>query len=82
MEGDGSETGAETFGGPIVIVIDALSESGSPNSRDCLLHVLELMRKARSRPLPDIMRALANVEHVTLLKSTDSIPVHSPLCLM
>ena len=75
--------------GPIVIVIDALDESGHPDSRARLLrilsdkgideenHITKLPRNIRilliSRPLPDIAKVLLSIKHVKP-KSMDRIP--------
>ena len=80
---------SETMAGPIVIVIDALDESGTAASRQYLLRILagkldddaSLITKLpphirfllTSRPLPDIANALNGVEHVQC-KSMFSIP--------
>ena len=84
-----AETFSETMAGPIVIVIDALDESGMAASRQHLLRILagkldddeSLITKLpphirillTSRPLPDITNALNGVEHVQS-KSMFSIP--------
>jgi len=80
---------SETMAGPIVIMIDALDESGVAASRQHLLRILagkldddeSLITKlpphirilVTSRPLPDITNALIDVEHVQS-KSMFSIP--------
>jgi len=79
---------SETMAGPIVIVIDALDESGMAASRQHLLRLLagklddeSLITKLpphirillTSRPLPDITNALNGVKHVQS-KSMFSIP--------
>ena len=84
-----AKTFSETMVGPIVIVIDALDESGIVASRRHLLRILagkldddeSLITKLpphirillTSRPLPDITNALNGVEHVKS-KSMFSIP--------
>ena len=84
-----AQTFSETMAGPIVIVIDALDESGMAASREHLLLILagkldddeSLITKLpphirillTSRPLPDITNALNGVEHVQS-KSMFSIP--------
>ena len=83
---------SETMAGPIVIVIDALDESGTAASREYLLRILagkldddeslitELPPHIRilltSRPQPDINDALNGVKHVQS-KSMFSIPFKS-----
>jgi hypothetical protein len=83
---------SEGMAGPIVIMIDALDESGTEESRNHLLrilagkvndqesHITKLPSYIRilvtSRPLPDIYTALNCVEHVQQ-KSMDSIPRES-----
>ena len=78
---------SEAIVGPIVIIIDALDESGDTNSRRVLLrilsnattdsHVTDLPPNLRilltSRPLPDIHAALNGGTHVRQ-KSMDSLP--------
>ena len=80
---------SDGMAGPIVIIIDALDESGAVESRNHLLRILsgkvsdeeshigKLPSHIRilltSRPLPDIDMALNSVEHVQQ-KSMDSIP--------
>ena len=74
-----AKTFSETMAGPIVIVIDALDESGMAASRQHLLRLLagklddeSLITKLpshirillTSRPLPDITKALNGVKHV------------------
>jgi hypothetical protein len=84
-----AQTFSETMAGPIVIVIDALDESGMAASRQHLLRILagkldddeSLITKLpphirillTSRPLPDITNALNGVEHVQS-KSMSNIP--------
>ncbi|KAG6330197.1 hypothetical protein ID866_8892 [Astraeus odoratus] len=69
--------------GKVVIVIDALDESGSPLSREQVLAILgskvtSLPPSFRilltSRPLPDINQALANAPHVRST-SLDDVPI-------
>ncbi|KAH9487260.1 Vegetative incompatibility protein HET-E-1 [Psilocybe cubensis] len=83
---------SETMVGPIVIVIDALDESGNPESRRHLLrilagmlndddsHVLKLPPQVRivltSRALPDISNVLTGVNHVCSM-SMESISTDS-----
>ena len=83
---------SETMAGPIVIMIDALDESGAAASRQHLLRILagkldddeSLITKlpphirilVTSRPSPDITNALINVEHVKS-KSMSSISPES-----
>ena len=78
---------SEAIVGPIVIVIDALDESGDTDSRRVLLRILgnaitnsritdlppNLRILLTSRPLPDIHAALSGVTHVRQ-KSMDSVP--------
>ena len=79
---------SEAMVGPIVIVIDALDESGGADSRQHILRILagKMDDESRisklppnfrilltSRPLPDIYDALNGVIHVRR-KSMDSIP--------
>ena len=84
-----AQTLSEAMVGPIVIVIDALDESGGADSRQHILRILtgkldddesrisKLPPNFRilltSRPLPDICDALNGVNHVQR-KSMDSIP--------
>jgi WD40 repeat protein len=84
-----AQTLSEAMVGPIVIVIDALDESGGADSRQHILRILsgkldddesrisKLPPNFRilltSRPLPDIYDALNGVIHVQR-KSMDSIP--------
>jgi len=67
--------------GNVVVVIDALDESGPKESRE---HILEVLTKAASlpsnfrilltsRPLADIMRVLYHVQHVKAV-SLDKVP--------
>ncbi|PPR04540.1 hypothetical protein CVT26_002507 [Gymnopilus dilepis] len=79
---------SDTLSGPIVIVIDALDESGDPDSRELLLKILagrmgdiddqihQLPANIRilltSRPLPDINDSLHGLAHIHQ-KSMDSI---------
>ncbi|KAG6331609.1 hypothetical protein ID866_7481 [Astraeus odoratus] len=78
--------------GKVVIVIDALDESGSPASREHILSILgskavSLPSCVRifltSRPLPDIEQALANTPHVRAI-SLDEVPtghdIHLYVC--
>ena len=79
---------SEGMVGPIVIIIDALDESGSPNSRDRLLHILSgksgkgIDEENHITKLPPSIRILLtsrplkDVEHVKP-KSMDSIPALS-----
>ena len=81
---------ADAMMGPIVIVVDALDESGDPASRRILLRILgnaiegsritdlppNLRILLTSRPLPDIHAALDGGRHVRQ-KSMDSIPSES-----
>ncbi|KAF8157858.1 hypothetical protein B0H34DRAFT_768765, partial [Crassisporium funariophilum] len=78
---------SEAMAGPIVIVIDALDESGMANSRRHLLqilageldddkyHITKLPRHFRilltSRPLTDIYNALDGVKHVRSMSMDD-----------
>jgi len=76
---------SETIVGPIVIIMDALDESGDTDSRRDLLHILgnteshitDLPPNFRilltSRPLPDIDAALNGGKHIRQ-KSMDTIP--------
>ncbi|PPQ72845.1 hypothetical protein CVT26_003478 [Gymnopilus dilepis] len=84
-----AEKFSQGLSGPILIVIDALDESGDPDSRSKLLqilagkspekegHVQRLPRNFRilvtSRPLQDINEHLHGVDHV-LAKPMDEIP--------
>ena len=73
---------------PIVIIVDALDESGDTNSRRVLLRILDntenritdlppnLRILLTSRPLPDIHAALSSGRHVRN-KSMDNIPSES-----
>ena len=85
---------SEAMVGPIVIVIDALDESGGVDSRQHILRILagKLDDESRipklppnfrilltSRPLPDIYDALNGVSHVKQ-KSMDSIPSSLTQC--
>ncbi|KIK12218.1 hypothetical protein PISMIDRAFT_121242, partial [Pisolithus microcarpus 441] len=75
--------------GNVVVVIDALDESGSVKSRKHILSLLTSTEAARlppnfrilltSRPLPDIERALSAAQHVKMT-SLDSIPAASAEC--
>ena len=81
---------AQAIMGPIVIIMDALDESGDPASRRVLLQILGNARAESrithlppnlrilltSRPLPDIRKALSDRAHVQQ-KSMDSIPSES-----
>ena len=81
---------SEAIMGPIVIIIDALDESGDNNSRRVLLRILgnaiaesritglppNLRILLTSRPLPDIYAALNGGTHVRQ-KSMDSLPPDS-----
>jgi hypothetical protein len=81
---------SEAIMGPIVIVVDALDESGDTDSRRVLLRILgnattesritDLPPNVRilltSRPLPDIHAALNDGAHIRQ-KSMDSIPSES-----
>ena len=81
---------SEAIIGPIVIVIDALDESGDTDSRRVLLRILgndttdsrvtdlppSLHILLTSRPLPDIHKAFSDKTHVRQ-KSMDSIPSES-----
>jgi len=81
---------SEAVMGPIVIVIDALDESGDTDSRRVLLRILgnaitdsrvtdlppNLRILVTSRPLPDIHAAFNGGTHVRQ-KSMDSIPLES-----
>ena len=85
-----AKTLSEAIMGPIVIIIDALDESGDTDSRRVLLRILgnaitdsrvtDLPPNFRilltSRPLPDIHAALNDGLHVRQ-KSMDSIPSES-----
>ena len=85
-----AKTLSEAIMGPIVIIIDALDESGSKESRRLLLrilgnaitdsHITDLPPNLRilltSRPLPDIQDALMDGMHVQQ-KSMDTIPPDS-----
>ncbi|KAL4073021.1 WD40-repeat-containing domain protein [Scleroderma yunnanense] len=72
--------------GNVLVVIDALDESGEERSREHILrvlassHVMDLPTNFRilliSRPLPDIHDALCNVKHV-MSRSLDDIPASS-----
>ncbi|KAG6329828.1 hypothetical protein ID866_9261 [Astraeus odoratus] len=75
--------------GRVVIVIDALDESGSPPSREHILSILgsnvtSLPPSFRilltSRPLPDIEQALASAPHVRVA-SLDDIPTNRDIHL-
>ena len=86
---------SEAMVGPIVIVIDALDESGRADSRQHILrilsgkldddesHISKLPSNFRilltSRPLPDIYNALNGIIHVQQ-KSIDSIPSSVTQC--
>ena len=81
---------SEAIMGPIVIIIDALDESGDADSRRVLLRILgDAITESRvtdlppnirilltSRPLPDIHAALSRGMHVRQ-KSMDSLPPDS-----
>ena len=83
---------SEGMAGPIVIIIDALDESGTADTRHHLLrilagkvvdeesHITKLPPHIRilltSRPLPDIHKALNGLDHVQQ-KLMDSIPRQS-----
>jgi len=81
---------AQAIMGPIVIIVDALDESGDPASRRVLLKILgnaipesritdlppNLRILLTSRPLPDIHKELGDKAHVRQ-KSMDSIPFES-----
>ena len=85
-----AKTLAEAIMGPIVIIIDALDESGNTDSRRVLLRILgnaidnsritDLPPNIRilltSRPLPDIYSALNGGTHVRQ-KSMDSVSTES-----
>lgn len=87
-----AKTLSDAMVGPIVIVIDAVDESGEVDSRKYLLrilagklddgesHISKLPPHVRilvtSRPLPDILDALKGAEHVRQ-KSMDDIPFKS-----
>ena len=71
-----------SFTGHVVLVIDALDESGPEDTRAAILHVLaacgaELPANIRilltSQPLPDISKALNINQHGILAKSLDDI---------
>ena len=77
-----------SFTGNIVIVIDALDESGTEHTREAILHVLtvygaELPANIRilltSRPLLDIEDALNTDQHGILARSFDSIDIKSTI---
>ena len=84
-----TQTLSEGMAGPIVIIIDALDESGTAESRNQLLRILSgkvndeqsdigklpshIRILVTSRPLPDINTALKDVKHVQQ-KSMSSIP--------
>ena len=74
--------------GNIVIVIDALDESGLKGSRE---HILEVLTKATSlpsnfrilltsRPLADIMGTLRDAQHVKAV-SLDKVPAERDICI-
>jgi len=81
---------AQAIMGPIVIIVDALDESGDAASRRVLLRILgNAMAESRitdlpanlrflitSRPLPDIHKALGDKTHIRR-KAMDSIPAES-----
>jgi len=81
---------AHAIMGPIVIIVDALDESGDSASRRVLLRILgntitdsrvtnlppNLRILLTSRPLPDIHKALSGGTHIRQ-KSMDSIPSES-----
>ena len=77
---------AVSITGQVVIVIDALDESGDEASRNHILSVLASAQVAKlpssfrvlitSRPLPDIMEALQHIPHITS-KSMNDISVAS-----
>jgi len=87
-----AQTLSDGMAGPIVIIIDALDESGLAESRNHLLHILSgkvsdeesniaklpshIRILVTSRPEPDICMALNGVEHVQP-KSMSSIPRES-----
>ncbi|KIK25850.1 hypothetical protein PISMIDRAFT_96108 [Pisolithus microcarpus 441] len=78
-----------TIAGNVVVVIDALDESGSVGSRKHILSLLTSTEAARlpsnfrilltSRPLSDIERALSAAQHVKMT-SLDNIPAASAEC--
>ena len=77
-----------SFTGNIVIVIDALDESGTERTRAAILYVLatygaELPANVRilltSRPLSDIRRALNIDQHTILARSLDDIDTASTI---
>ena len=83
---------SEAIMGPIVIVVDALDESGDVDSRRVLFRILGNLTESRitdlppnlrilltSRPLRDIHAALNNRTHVRQ-KSMDSLPPDSTKC--
>ena len=77
-----------SFAGNVVVVIDALDESGTESTRAAILHILaadraELPANIRilvtSRPLSDIREALNTNEHNILARSLDSIDKESTI---
>ena len=77
-----------SFAGNVVIVIDALDESGTERTRAAILHVLatygaELPANIRilltSRPLLDIKEALNVDQHSILARSLDDIDTESTI---
>ena len=77
-----------SFTGNIVVVIDALDESGTERTRAAILHVLttygaELPANVRilltSRPLSDIMEVLNIDRHSILVRSLDDIDAASTI---
>ena len=78
-----------SFAGNVVVVIDALDESGTERTRAAILHVLatygaELPANIRilltSRPLLDIKEALNIDQHRILTRSLDDIDTDSTIC--
>ena len=77
-----------SFTGNVVVVIDALDESGTEHTREAILHALtaygaELPANVRilltSRPLLDIVEALNTDQHGILARSLDSIDIKSTI---
>ncbi|KIK14326.1 hypothetical protein PISMIDRAFT_67605, partial [Pisolithus microcarpus 441] len=76
-----SEINGEMFGN-VVVVIDALDESGPPSSREDILHLLTSPEASQlpfrilltSRALPDIERYLRAASHVKAI-SLDDVPL-------
>ena len=77
-----------SFTGNLVVVIDALDESGTEGTRAAILHILtacgaELPANIRilltSRPLLDIGEALNTDQHSILVRSLDDIDIKSTI---